>query len=97
LNVPSLGDDDDPVSRIALDHLANENLRLAVCVVGTGVDQVPAKVEVVPQRGLMLGIAVGDPVTPKSQRMTLHAGGTEGTKDFGWRIHQKPMITVRER
>jgi hypothetical protein len=45
----------------------------------------------------MLGIAVGDPVTPKSQRMTLHAGGTEGTKDFGWRIHQKPMITVRER
>ena len=83
LDVSSLCDDDDLVSGMGLEHPANENLRLSIGVVGTRVNQVSATLEVVFQCCLMLGVAVGDPVTPKSQRMTPQASGAERTKDFG--------------
>src|SRR4249920_4147451 len=37
----------------------------------------------------MLGVTIGDPVTPKTQGMTPQASGTQRTRDFGWRIHQE--------
>jgi hypothetical protein len=77
---------------MGLEYPAHENLRLSIGVVGTRVDQVSATLEVVFQCCLMLGVAIGDPVTSKSQRMTLQASGAKRTKDFGRRIHQEYII-----
>ena len=89
LDVSSLCDDDNLVSGMGLEHPAHENLRLSIGVVGTRVDQVAATLEVALQCCLMLSIAIGDPVTPKSQRMTPQASGAQRTRNFRWRIHQE--------
>ena len=70
LDISSLCDDDGSVARMGFEYPAYENLRLSISIVGTRVDQVSATLEVALQRCLMLGIAIGDPITPKSQRVT---------------------------
>jgi hypothetical protein len=66
LDVSTLGDDDYAISSVVLDHPADEELRLPVHVVGTGVDEVSPAVEVVPQCRLVLGITFSYAVAAES-------------------------------
>src|SRR5262249_37832974 len=79
LNVSALGDQNDAVAGISRKDFAHQSFRMAIAVVGAGVDEVAAAVEVIAQGTLVHGVAFSNAIAAKAERVASEAGGPEGT------------------